>query len=625
MLRIIIFLFFISTYAQRADLHVGLIPEALKTNANSVIREQVIDINISSRRSLTIKKRRIVTVFNKLGLGDIRAMEGRNIRDIGAVIYDASGKEIKKLRRKDFKEESASGESIISDNRVTYLDYTPTEYPFTIVYESEVSDSNTAFIPPWRPMDDWLISVEKTQMNVTCAADLGFKYKEDHFDKLPIVKKEIPNGVSYSAAQIPAIKSEQYAPALPKFMPTVLLGIDKFHLEGVDGDATSWKNFGLWNYTNLLTGTDELPEETIAKIKSLVGNEKDPMKISKIVYEFVQSKTRYVSIALGIGGWKPMLAKDVDRLGYGDCKALTNYTRVLLAAVGVQSFYTIVISDDNKLDMREDFVSMQGNHIVLTLPDGDKLRWLECTSQTAPFGYLSNSIDDRNVLMVCPDGGKMVKTACFSDAENLQQSNGQYQIDDEGKLTGNVTIKSKGSQYNNKLFLEHKDSKEKDLLYKEYLSNIQNLQLTQSKVLNDRPNLEFIEQLSVSGEKYGNIEAGKIIFPVNAFNNQGHVPQRYRTRTNPFEIERGYLDYDEITVELPAGFAIEALPSAVSLKTKFGEYTAEITEVSTTKLLYKRKLQITKGYHESAEYENYRKFREQVARNDNSKIVLTKS
>ncbi len=624
MFRFLLFLIALSASAQRPDLSVKLIPPSLLENANAVVRSEIIDITISSRRSINIKTHRVVTVFNKLGVGDMNAYEHRNVKNISAIIYDGSGREIRKLKRKDFIDQAASGESVISDDRVVYLDYTPTTYPYTIVYESETFDSNTAFIPPWQPIGDFYVSVEKKTVSVSCAADLGFRYREYNFGSHPITTAKAGDKVTLTAGPMNSIKREQYAPLLDKYMPTVLFGIDKFHLEGVDGDASTWQSFGQWNYEHLLAGTDELPSETIQKIKGLVGSEKDPMNIAKIVYEFVQNKTRYVSIQLGIGGWKPMLAKDVDRLGYGDCKALTNYTRALLAAVGVDSYYTIVYSNDNKRDLREDFVSVQGNHVMLSLPDGNGLRWLECTSQTAPFGFLGNHIDDRKVLMVRPDGGKLIRTGCFADHDNSQHSTGRYSITADGMIAGEVNIRSKGSQYNYRLHLENNDAREKDLYYKEYLQNIPNLKIGQSKFENDKSQLEFRENLSISAEKYASLEGGKVIFPINAFNNSGHVPQRYRTRTNPFEIERGFVDIDEVSIELPDGFQIEAKPEKMSINGKFGEYTAEVSQIENNKLIYKRRLQINKGFYEPSEYEDYRKFREQIARTDNSKIVLSK-
>ena len=98
---------------------------------------------------------------------------------------------------------------------------------------------------------------------------------------------------------------------------------------------------------------------------------------AKIIYNYVQSKTRYVIIQLGIGSWKPMIVKDVDKLGYGDCKALTNYTRVLLENVGVSSFFTVIYGDSNKRDFDKDFVSIQGNHVILSIPYNNEYKFLK--------------------------------------------------------------------------------------------------------------------------------------------------------------------------------------------------------------------------------------------------------
>lgn len=67
-----------------------------------------------------------------------------------------------------------------------------------------------------------------------------------------------------------------------------MMGLEKFHLEGVDGTATTWEAFGKWYGEKILTGTTTLPEETKTKIKALVGDEKDPIKKAKIIYDYVQ-------------------------------------------------------------------------------------------------------------------------------------------------------------------------------------------------------------------------------------------------------------------------------------------------------------------------------------------------
>ena len=114
------------------------------------------------------------------------------------------------------------------------------------------------------------------------------------------------------------------------------------------------------------------------------------------------------------------------------------------------------------------------------------------------------------------------------------------------------------------------------------------------------------------------------MFVVNAFNQYDNVPQRYRKRINPFEVDRGFHDFDEVVINLPEGFEIEAVPQPVEIKEKFGEYKVECTVVSPSQLLYKRTLITNSGLFEKDDYELYRQFREKIARNDNSKVVLVK-
>lgn len=630
-LRIIFFLVLVfhQNLTAQQNLTISSIQEGLKENANAVIRLEKIDIVISSRKSMVINKTRIVSVLNQKGLSDIGADEYFNnsttVKSIEAIVYNAAGEQIKKLKRKDFKEVSVSGGAMVSDNKRLYLDYTPVQYPFTMVFTSETTTSNTAFIPMWAPVEGLYASTEKSIVSITHNPALGFKYKEYNLGSMPVNKQETATTLTLSAENIPALKNEDYSPSYIKTTPHVLLGLEKFHLEGVDGEAVSWESFGAWMYTNLLTGTDELPIETQNKIKALVGDEKDALKKAKIVYEYVQSKTRYISIQLGIGGWKPMLAKDVDRLGYGDCKALTNYTRALLKTVGVESFYAVIYGSRSKRDIREDFVSMQGNHVILAIPDNGKLVWLECTNQVSPFGYQANFTDDRMALLVKPEKGELVRTGIYLTKDNTQISKGAYSISENGGIHGNISIASKGIQYDNRSFLESKSQDEKDEFYKSAFGNINNLKLKKMEFKNNKDNQEFIESIILEAESYCNKSGNKMMFALNAFNQMSYVPQRYRNRVNPFEISHGYFDTDEITIDLPSGFTMEAKPENVTLSDKFGEYKTEYVMVTPTRMVYKRSLVMNEGSFDSKEYENYRLFREKIARNDNAKIVLAKN
>ncbi|MGE6355839.1 DUF3857 domain-containing protein [Flavobacterium sp. NPDC079362] len=617
--------------AQKTDFVFTPVSDSLKENANAVVRLNQLDINIVSQRDMNIKTQRVITVLNEKGLAEIDAYQHYDkrttIKNIEATVYDSSGKEIKKIRRKDFTDQSsAGGSTLFSDNRYLYLNYTPISYPFTVIFNCEIQTSTTAFIPVWYPLSGYFLSVEKSVLNVTYHNALGFKKKESQFSDFKIKKaSDTDTKLSYLATNILAQKPEDYSPVFKDLYPKVAMSLEYFNLEGIDGNAKDWKEYGKWFSDKILTGTTNLPEETKTKIKALVGNETDPVKKAKIVYQFVQEKSRYVSIKVGIGGWKPMLASDVDRLGYGDCKALSNYTRALLDAVGVPSYYTELYGDSNLMDIDEDFFSIQGNHAILCVPDKDKYVFLECTSQDDPFGYQANFTDNRKVIVIKPDGGEIIRTKIYNPLENSQSSKGSYIIDDKGHFSGQVNIMSEGSQYGTRERVQKLQPTEKESHYKEYWNNINNLKLGKITFTNNKENIQFTEDVQISAIDYGKLTGNKIIFTVDAFNQSSGNVKRIRNRKNPFQIQRGYLDTDEIEINLPTSFAIEFLPSNFELKGKFGEYKTEIIKKENNKLTYKRSIFINKGNYSNKEFDEYRLFMEQVSKNDNAKIILTKN
>jgi hypothetical protein len=469
-----------------------------------------------------------------------------------------------------------------------------------------------------------VVSLEKCILNVNYPNNLGFKKKEFNFSRFKI-EKTVDNDtqLSYTVNAIPAQKHEELSPAFDVY-PKVMMGLELFHLEGVDGYAKTWKEYGQWYADKILTGTAAIPEETKLKIKNLIGTETDPLKKARIVYKYLQEKSRYVSIQVGIGGWKPMLATDVDRLGYGDCKALSNYTKSLLDVVGVPSYLTLLYGDGNKHNIEADMVSMQGDHMILSIPDGDNYVFLECTSQDNPFGFQANFTDDRDVVIIKPDGGAIVRTKTYENKDNAQISKGKYTIAENGDFSGEIIIVSTGTQYGQKYRTEIAAPTDKEKHYKEYWDNISNLKIEKTSFVNDKEKISFTENVAISAVNYGSSTNNKMMFVVNAFNPHFKTVRRIRNRKNPFEVPRGYYDVDEIAIALPTGFTIESLPNQFELNTKFGEYKIEIIKKDALNLVYKRSILIKKGLYANTEYEEYRLFMEQISRYDNSKIVLAK-
>ncbi|MEN8186179.1 MAG: DUF3857 domain-containing protein [Bacteroidota bacterium] len=624
-----ILLSFFSVFSQDLELSVLSIPDSLKENANAIIRLEDTKIDISSSSKMTIHKTMIVTVFNKKGDSDgyitMYYDDHSKIKNYSALIYNSLGVEIKKVKNKEFKDISAAnGFSLYEDNRVLYYRHVPQSYPYTIKYEYEINTPNTAFIPKWIPINGFNESTQKSKYTLTYPDDIAINFREYNFDDYCIENNSSENTLSYTLKNAKAIKYENRSPFYLDFEPYVQFAANKFHLAGVDGKAENWTEFGNWMYQNLLKGRDELPEATKVEIKNLINGIDDPIERARLVYDYMQKKTRYISIQIGIGGWKPMLADDVDRLGYGDCKALTNYTQSLLKAADVHSYYTIIYAD-TKRNINNDLASIQGNHAILMVPSQKDTVWLECTNQKVPFGYLGNFTDDRDVLVVTPEGGKILHTKSYSDTENKQLITGEYSIDINGNISAKAKIESYGVQYDDNYSIADMDPKDKETYYKEFFKNINNLNIEGITVKSDDKTAVFTEDISFNAGNYGVFSGDRMLVRINAFNVNDNVPKRIRNRKLPLEIKYGYLDKDEVIINLPEKFQIEAMANEKTVETKFGTYKISIEKISEQQLKYSRKLLIKHGNYTANDYDDYRKFRKKINQLDNSKIVLVRN
>ena len=622
-------LFSVFCFSQKREYASLLIPSSLKENANAVVRDNSIEITIGGVDRMLVKKREVVTVLNKLGKVDARIVEGYDndtkITNLSAIIYDAFGNQIKKYKERDFIDVSAvSGGTLYSDSRVKYVDYTPISYPYTLVFESEYKTSTTGFIPSWFPINGYHISVEKSKFLLKNPKGIKWRRKETNFEGFDIDKISSDTETSYLAKNEKALKYEENSTSYRDMLPKATVALNRFSLKGILGNYSNWKEFGFWMNSKLLNGRNSLEESTKIKIKNLVKGVENPIERAKIVYQFMQNKTRYISVQVGIGGWEPIAANQVDKMGYGDCKGLTNYTKSLMDVAGVESYYTIVYADE-KRDIDKEFSSIQGNHIILNIPNKGNDVWLECTSQTMPFGFLGDFTDDRDVLVVMPEGGVIKRTTRYKDIENFQKTDATVQLKKDGSLTATLKRVSKGLQYDDKQGLI--SLTEEDLI-KRYKSNVwsynNNLEVNSVAIENDKDKVVFTEDLSVSIKNYAAINQGEYLFRVNIFNKIGYVPKRYRTRKLPLKISQGYKDIDDLIIKIPDGYSLNNLPETKELSTEFGTYKITFTKVDDATFKYQKSMVIKEGVYPKEEYKLYRSFRRSIAKYENLRIAITK-
>ncbi|CAM1371131.1 conserved hypothetical protein [Tenacibaculum litoreum] len=614
---------------EKENLSSLFIPKKLKENANAIIRLNKTVINIEAVDRLVIEQQRIVTVFNKLGKKHINAYKHYNkdtkITKLSATIYDALGNKIKKYSKSDFQDVSAiDGGTLYSDSRVKFLEHTPTSYPYTVLFESEYKNSSTGFIPKWFPIENYNLAIEKSVYVINNPQNIPFRKRNKNFVNFPIKNSSSNNNINYTLTNQPAIRPEYYTLNFEELVPNMSVSLDSFSLKGIKGNAKNWEEFGKWMYSNLISGKNQLPPSTISKVKQLVKDTNNPIEKAKIIYDYMQNKTRYISVQVDIGGWEPIAAYKVDEVSYGDCKGLTNYTKALLDVVGIKSYHALVYAG-NKKNIDSSFTSIQGNHMILNIPNDGKDIWVECTSQTMPFGFLGDFTDDRDVLVITPEGGVIKRTPAYINKDNLQLTKADVKLLPNGNISAHFERKSYGTQYYDKYSIKEFTKKELNKYYKSTVWDYNNnLEVDNIKLSNNKEQIEFTENLDIKIEKFATVRDSSYLFKLNIFNRITGVPKKYRNRQQPIEVERGFTDKDEFTFTLPQGYKYTSLPEKRNITNKFGTYNIRFEKIDDTTFKYKREFSLLKGIYPKEDYKAYRKFRKTVVKYDNLRIELIK-
>jgi hypothetical protein len=340
------------------------------------------------------------------------------------------------------------------------------------------------------------------------------------------------------------------------------------------------------------------------------------------LYNYLQKNMRYVSVQLGIGGLKPFPASFVDEKKYGDCKALSNYMYALLKAVDIPAHYAIVRAGVNEEPADVNFPYNLFNHVIICVPLKGDTTWLECTSTTQPFGKLSTFTENRNALLITPEGGKLVNTPRSKQADNQFNSEVHVILAPDGGAKAKVKIVSSGAYRSDYIGMASLKIDEQ----KEYLIRVMNMKqpsLLEFAPGNDKDGNKEVE-LNLEYDKFCDIASG---------NRQFYRPRVFdlwRLTVPPLEKRRSDFYFEQpmqkacvTTIDLPEGFEVETMPANQALKFSFGNYEVSYSYNATkNQVISTAKFNLSSQVIPAAKYNEMQEYMDNIAKAQNKKLVI---
>lgn len=620
---------YINVYSQHSYPADSIDP-VLLTQTNAVVRDYHTSFTIINPGKATLHVFYAVTVLNSAGAehGELSEFyhKFKKISGVNGYIYDKNGFLLKELKRSDIQDVSPISDfTLYEDNRLKYCKPVADFYPYTVVYEYDIDFDGLFYYPTWMSVPGFHVSAENVSLIVNAPADLGFRFKSQNIQTEPEINHYASElTYKWELSRVQAIEDEPLSQDFSVKVPAVFMAPKKFEIKGYQGSLDSWKAFGKW-VSILNQGRDELSNpEAIQNIQEIMKNTTDQQELIRSVYEYMQSRTRYVNVKLGIGGYQPFKADLVHEVGYGDCKALTIYTKALLSIAGIPSYYTLVRAGSSEPDIMVDFPSPQFNHVILCVPLQNDTVWLECTNQHIPFGYIGDFTHDRHVLMITDEGGKIVKTPKYSANMNVQTQFASIRIDEEGVADIELNTSMAGLQYDALHDVLHESAhNQRKWIY-------ENIKLPSMQLLDfhfqEKPKAIPVAGYKIKIRTNALISASnkRLFIPSNPFNKIKFVPKPDDDRKSTIIINFPYTDIDTLHFQLPSNtYQIEYCPDDIEISNSFGYYKSFISfNLDKRQVSCMRHLVINDGAFSPEMYAQLVAFLNTVKEHDNAKMVL---
>lgn len=599
---------------------VDSIPVALRENAAAVVRTHQMTYTVESAGKAKASYRTVITIMNEsaeyLRLFEIYYDRFRTVQNISASVYDENGKYIESVPGSAIMDVS-EGSGFISDARMKRILFPVNRYPFTIEVDYDMNINGSLNLESWTFQSDPYLSVEESGVQYIIPNEIPFRYSEYYMNaSFDSIRTEDNTIYTWVQRNTPAISKWYFSPLALSRSPYLLAATDDFEFGSIKGSMRSWKSFGEWAW-ELNKGMDQLSDAEKKRIAEITSGMQSDREKTEALFRYMQSRTRYASIQLGIGGYKPAPATEVSEKGYGDCKGLANYMYAILKEAGIKSHYTLVKAGTNRYIIPS-FVSNQFNHAILCVPMQSDTIWLECTSQTIPFNYLGTFTCDRDVLLITPDGGKLVRTPRLSNS--FLRTDAVINVNRRGPSVGNISMTAGGIGFDENRIFHGKTVTE--------MKRIINQGLGLGSYSADTASYtEKMESEPVSELSFG--------LTLNDFAVVAGTRIHFRPCLAPFDYQpfdtiaaRVYdmeVQIDSVIYRLPPEYRPEFLPEDVISEGPFGYYKCSVRRLEDGSLQYTRRLKINRGTYRDEKAKELYAFLNLAARNDQRRIYVTRA
>ncbi len=398
------------------------------------------------------------------------------------------------------------------------------------------------------------------------------------------------------------------------------------------GAPIEWETIGTW-YAGLARDRYTLDPTVRGKLRSLLASARTVDDTLRSVQRWVAQDIRYVSIALGLGGYQPRMPAEVVASGYGDCKDKATLFVAALRALGYRA-YPVLLNSGGRVDPALPSVA-QFNHAIAVVERPEGRVYVDLTADLVPYGELPEPTQGQFALIVYPDGtSEQVTLPEAPPHANLNETRITGTLSTDGYLSATYEERGLGSsQYSlRNLFLGPIDSTTRAAFARSIATRIypgaeaDSLQIFDGRDLTADPRVVLRIVRGFAGRATGNGRTVILSLPLPSMRGMADAAAALEAngpRLFPLDASKiigPTATITEITLSLPSGWRVQ-LPPDVEVTGKWGTYTAQYRQEQTTLRVFRR-LEGARGIYPPGELPDLCRWLRAVAQDDVSYLVI---
>ena len=318
-------------------------------------------------------------------------------------------------------------------------------------------------------------------------------------------------------------------------------------------------------------------------------------------------------------------AEDIFRHDYGSGNEINFLFTALARAAGFEASIVQVVDRSSAKFERDVLDASQLNAvIVLVRLKGENL-YLDPASRFCPYGLLPWFESDTTGVKWDKLGGELLDIHAPPNELSAIERSAELKLQPDGSLDGNLDVVFTGQEaLDRRLWASDEDETGRRKLVEDEIKELAPLgvKIDVDSVTGWQDSEQPLRvKCRFHALRFAVLTYQRMLFPVAVFQANRKSPLTHSKRMQPVYFRHGYAETDKITIAMPAGYRLEAIPSEAALKTPFATFQAKRTgEAGVVRL--ERHAVINGYYFPRESYVGLRQYFENLRQSDAENVVL---